>query len=333
MIADGAYYPFNAGNVIAEPRPLMTSTYFNDSGDRGINSSGNFIKTTVGYGTNWPIGLFTSAIYDLWANAKMLAYHIDIAFLSAQSNEVGIATAESDDLEQLGAQGVLRRCFVSSGSIFKHALKSFPRQHSATGKTTTDDFIIDFTKSFFDYRSGAGSPRRSWWFPYIRLNIAGSTGFITNGSDMSATLDFQGMPIPPMPIDVRSNVPGVPIDDPIVFRSDIQLLERYDAITFTPKEAVAGVTPVTITLPAYNPAYDHSAWRDGFVDVTELTFGRVKTTDFQKVANAGGVIDTIVVIPPVGSKTDVIRFKSVVDPLHPEKTTDYYATVENLKIT
>lgn len=334
MNADELFFPFDAANLVEERRPMMTHTYFNDYGVLGTNASGNTIKTTTGFGTSWPVGVLQRDMYNLWANVKSMAYHIDVAFLSATDFTDAITTTDYRDMESLNVSGVLRRCNISSGSIFKGALKSFRRAGSSNGRTFVDDIMFDFTKTFYDYRPGGYQPKGTWWWPYIRLNIAGNTGYITNGGNANHLIDMQGLgAFPGIPFEVRQNTAGVPIDNPVVSRADMQVIERYDDITFLPKRAQAGVTEVTITIPSFNPAFDGSVWRDGFADVTELEFGGgIKTTTFTKVPNGAGTVDTIKVIPPAGSRTDVIRFTSVANPAKADLTTDYYNTRDSLVI-
>lgn len=326
MRSDDLYFPFNHANVIASPRPMITPTYFdNECCKLHTNSTGGVVKTTVGYGTDWPIGLFSKDIFDWWANVKMMAYHIDLAFLSSVGfNPGGIADVQYDNQEVMNASGVLRRCQISSASIFKYAFKSFKKKGSEN--TTTDDILIDFTKGFSDYRTGSGLVGGIWWFPYIRFNIAGTNGYILNGSDRQYSVDFQGLPIPSLPIEVRQTTYGTPIINPVLHRADIQVIERIDQIDFTPSRAVAGTTEVTITLPAFNPTYDGALWRDGLEYIVELTFGKASTTEFTKIRNSAGVVDTIKVVPPAGSTTGVIKFKSVLDPTKEDTTSDFFTT-------
>jgi hypothetical protein len=216
--------------------------------------------------------------------------------------------------------------------MFKNAFKSFPRKGSANSKATTDDILIDFTKSFYDLRQPGQQGKALYWFPYIKLAIAGQHGYITNGASANPAIEFQGMAIPSVPLEVRNGAAGIPILDPIVHRADFQIIERYDQITFTPRRAVAGQTEITITIPPYNTNYDSTEWRDGFADVTNLDFGGVSISTFTKVPNDQGVIESIRVTPPIGSRSDVIKFTSVANTDKPELTTDYYHTQDILYI-
>lgn len=324
------YYPFNMGNVTETYRPLLTPTYFADSCQQLLlNSAGNPAKATVGFGTSWPIGILPKDIFDVWANVKTFSYNIDVDFSVSSDFYTGLGgSVDYQDTERLYVTGILKRCFISSGSMFKFAFKSFPKKGST--KTSTDQVIIDFTKGFADYRQVGNQMKNIWWFPYIKLEIAGQTGYILNGSTDKTSLSVEGTAWTPIPFEVRQTTAGVPISNPTVHRSAFQVIERIDDITFTPKSAIAGSTEVTITLPAHNPSYDSSAWREGFTDVVSLSFGGEETTNFTKIETAG-VIDTIKVVPPLGSKTGVISFKAIADPTKPDLTTDYYHTQEALR--
>ncbi len=312
-------YPFDASNLDVTYRPLVTPSYFDQNGSIPL-VNGNPKKVASGWNTNWPVGLYPEVAHDLNTNVKSMWFKVNCVF-EYEDSFIGFGFTST---ETLNAQGLIRRFYVAPGTMFHHKFKSVNNVGN-----TTNAITIDFTQSFYDYRSFGFTQKNYWWFPYINFEIAGNYGYITKGTNLSPSMgfdDFKVNPIPSIPITVLEKTPGISIGNPVVFESSIVTTERYDMIYFSP-EVVAKGSLVTIVCPPYKEKYDSPAQRTGFKDLVSISFGdSTPVTNFTKITNDAGVVDQVTVVVPQDANTGTIKFKSVSSETNPENTTDYYET-------
>jgi hypothetical protein len=330
-------FPYNNSNVgpaiLGQPNypALITPSYFDDTGIIPVNAAGRPRKTGIGWNTQFPVGLTPAVAYDFNFNVKSLFYQIAVEFTLVNLAEIGFF-----DVETLNTSGIIQRFFVSSGTIFKYRFRSV-NNGNINNKVTTDNVGIDFTKAFYDFRQPPHLRADYYWFPQFTFDIAGRSGYITNGVDDSYPLLFPNILMPSIPLGVVGNNPGLQIDAQF-FAREVYTTERYDEIFFSPQLGPPG-TQVTITCPPYKTGQfpdglDSPGQRTGFVDVTEVLFaGANAVTNFTKLVNANGVTDRIQVTVPAGARTDVIKFKSVANQTNAANMTDYYATSTAFKVT
>lgn len=273
--------------------------------------------TATGIGTSFPQACLPNDLFDVWMNVKSFYYRFLITYetLDFSGFVSGIQTGS--------AAGVTRRSFNEPyRSPGVHT--TFRDNNNVLSTSSVSDITIDFSSTFFSWRSTS----RYAWYPkcVVRASFSGVT--LSNGSGIGAgsPLVFNDTSLPSVPLDINSNGLGTNIGNVIIVDASINVLERYDMITFTPMYASVGDT-VTVTCPPFKETNAFNSLREGFKWLTELYIGDVKVPSFEI---AGANFETVTFTIPPSATTGTIRFVS--KPTETSNNTDYYYTRQFLTI-